>query len=126
VQLLKNFPTFYGTRTFIIVFTRALITETHKHIKLGVSSLFIFCLFMYCGVAPRGRSIERPLLINGHAYLAVSLLYNGQVDSNSYATEITDRCLGNRSTNRRPARGNGTIKRVEPTTEQLNVVSPMQ
>jgi hypothetical protein len=48
------------------------------------------------------------------------------VDSNSYATEITDRCLGNRSTNRRPARDSGTIKRVEPTTEQLNVVFPMQ
>jgi hypothetical protein len=74
----------------------------------------------YCGVAPRGRSIERPLLINGYAYLAVSLLDNGQVGNNSYATEITDRCLGNRSTNRRPARNNGTIKRVEPTTEQLN------
>jgi hypothetical protein len=26
----------------------------------------------YCGVAPRGSSIERPLLINGYAYLAVS------------------------------------------------------
>jgi hypothetical protein len=39
----------------------------------------------YCGVAPRGRSIERPLLINGYAYLAVLLLDNGQVDSNSYA-----------------------------------------
>jgi hypothetical protein len=77
-------------------------------------------------VAPRDRSIERPLLINGYAYLAVSLLDNGQVDSNSYATEIRDRCLGNRSTNRRPARDSGTIKRVEPTTEQLNVVSPMQ
>jgi hypothetical protein len=48
-------------------------------------------------VAPRVRSIERPLLINGYAYLAVSLLDNGQVDSNSYATEITDRCLGKRS-----------------------------
>jgi hypothetical protein len=40
-------------------------------------------LQMYCGVAPRGRSIERPLLINGYAYLAVSLPDNGQVDSNS-------------------------------------------
>jgi hypothetical protein len=58
--------------------------------------------------------------------LAVSLPDNGRVDSNSWATDITDRCLGNRSTNRRPARGNGEIKRVEPTTEQLNVVSPMQ
>jgi hypothetical protein len=38
---------------------------------------------MYCGVAPRGRSIERPLLINGYAYLAVSLPDNGLVDSNS-------------------------------------------
>jgi hypothetical protein len=66
------------------------------------------------------------LLINGYAYLAVSLLDNGQVDSNSYATDLTDRCLGNRSTNMRPARGSGTIKRVELTTEQLNVVSPMQ
>jgi hypothetical protein len=28
---------------------------------------------VYCGVAPRGHSIERPLLINGYAYLAVSL-----------------------------------------------------
>jgi hypothetical protein len=37
----------------------------------------------YCGVAPRGRSIERPLLINGYAYLAVSLLDNGRIDSNS-------------------------------------------
>jgi hypothetical protein len=74
---------------------------------------------IYCGVTPRGRSIERPLLINGYAYLAVLLLDNGQVDSNSYATDITDRCLGNRSTNRRPARDNGTIKRVQPTTEQL-------
>jgi hypothetical protein len=36
-----------------------------------------------CGVAPRGRSIERPLLINGYAYLAVSLPYNGLVASNS-------------------------------------------
>jgi hypothetical protein len=40
-------------------------------------------LIKYCGVAPRGRSIERPLLINGYAYLAVSLQDNGQVDSNS-------------------------------------------
>jgi hypothetical protein len=63
----------------------------------------------YSGVAPRGRSIERPLLINGYAYLAVSLPDNGPVDSNSKATDITDRCLGNRSTNMRPARGNGTI-----------------
>jgi hypothetical protein len=37
----------------------------------------------YCGVAPRGRSIERPLLINGYAYLAVSLQDKGQGDSNS-------------------------------------------
>jgi hypothetical protein len=37
----------------------------------------------YCGVAPRGRSIERPLLINGYAYLAVSFLDNGSVASNS-------------------------------------------
>jgi hypothetical protein len=37
----------------------------------------------HCGVAPRGRSIERPLLINGYAYLAVSLPDNGWVDSNS-------------------------------------------
>jgi hypothetical protein len=37
----------------------------------------------YCGVAPRGRSIERPLLINGYAYLAVSLPDNGPVASNS-------------------------------------------
>jgi hypothetical protein len=77
-------------------------------------------------VAPRGRSIKSPLLINGYAYLAISLPDNGRVDSNSYATDITDRYLGNRSTNRRPARGNGTIKRVEPSTEQLNVLSPMQ
>jgi hypothetical protein len=34
---------------------------------------------VYCGVAPRGR----PLLINGYAYLAVSLPDNGPVDSNS-------------------------------------------
>jgi hypothetical protein len=38
---------------------------------------------LYCGVAPRGRSIERPLLINGYAYLAVSLPDNGRVASNS-------------------------------------------
>jgi hypothetical protein len=38
---------------------------------------------IYCGVAPRGRSIERPLLINGYAYLAVLLPDNGPVDSNS-------------------------------------------
>jgi hypothetical protein len=88
--------------------------------------LYYYIFHLYCGVAPRGRNIERPLLINGHAYLAVSLLDNSHVDSNSYATEITDCCLGNRSTNRRPARSNGTIKRVESTTEQLNVVSPMQ
>jgi hypothetical protein len=37
----------------------------------------------YCGVAPRGRSIERPLLINGYAYLAGLLPDNGRVDSNS-------------------------------------------
>jgi hypothetical protein len=37
----------------------------------------------YCGVAPRGRSIERPLLINGYAYLAGPLPDNGRVDSNS-------------------------------------------
>jgi hypothetical protein len=37
----------------------------------------------YCGVAPRGRSIERPLLINGYAYLAVSLPDNGSVASNA-------------------------------------------
>jgi hypothetical protein len=37
----------------------------------------------YCGVAPRGRSIERPLLINGYAYLTISLQDNGQVDNNS-------------------------------------------
>jgi hypothetical protein len=30
-----------------------------------------------------GRGIERPLLINGYAYLAVSLPDNGPVDSNS-------------------------------------------
>jgi hypothetical protein len=28
-------------------------------------------LKIYCGVPPRARSIERPLLINGYAYLAV-------------------------------------------------------
>jgi hypothetical protein len=39
--------------------------------------------YIYCGVAPRGRSIERPLLINGYAYLAVSLPDKGPVDSNS-------------------------------------------
>jgi hypothetical protein len=72
---------------------------------------------IYCGVAPRGRSIERPLLINGYAYLAISLLDNGQVDSNFYATDLTDRCLGNRSTNRRPARDNGTIN---PLSRQRN------
>jgi hypothetical protein len=55
---------------------------------------FIFCYMfqstwdhheavIYCGVAPRGRSIERPLLINGYDYLAVSLPDNGPVDSNS-------------------------------------------
>jgi hypothetical protein len=31
----------------------------------------------YCVMAPRGHSIERPFLINGYAYLAVSLLING-------------------------------------------------
>jgi hypothetical protein len=36
-----------------------------------------------CGMVPRGSSIERPLLINGYAYLAVSLPDNGPVDSNS-------------------------------------------
>jgi hypothetical protein len=35
-----------------------------------------FCT--YCGVVPRGRSIQRPLLINGYAYLAVSLPDNGR------------------------------------------------
>jgi hypothetical protein len=60
-------------------------------------------IIIYCGVAPRGRSIERPLLINGYAYLAVSL-----PASNSLATDITDRCLGSRLKNRRPARGNGS------------------
>jgi hypothetical protein len=39
-------------------------------------------IVIYCGVAPRGRSIERPLLINGYAYLALSLPDNGRVDSN--------------------------------------------
>jgi hypothetical protein len=77
-------------------------------------------------------SIEHPLLINGYAYLAVSLLINGyaylagsllingyahlavslpdngSVASNAYATDITDRCLGSRLTNRRPDRGNGS------------------
>jgi hypothetical protein len=48
----------------------------YKRLKLGGGKA-------YCGVAPRGRSIERPLLINGYAYLAVSLLYNGSVASNS-------------------------------------------
>jgi hypothetical protein len=59
-------------------------------------TLFYFSSRMYCikikllilnilwrGEAPRGRSIERPLLINGYAYLAVSLPDNGPVDSNS-------------------------------------------
>jgi hypothetical protein len=36
-----------------------------------------------CGVAPRDRSKERPLLINGYAYLGVSLPDNGHVGSNS-------------------------------------------
>jgi hypothetical protein len=44
---------------------------------------FLSDAIKYCGVAPRGRSIERPLLIKGYAYLAVSLPDNGQVDSNS-------------------------------------------
>jgi hypothetical protein len=37
----------------------------------------------YCGMAPMGHSIERPLLINGYACLAVSLLISGLIDSNS-------------------------------------------
>jgi hypothetical protein len=123
-------PTF--ARHFL--FTKQQITCNSNSQFLVSSGQFSF-LFRsrqhgcYCGVAPRGRSIERPLLINGHAYLAVSLLINGyayiavslldngQVDSNSYATEITDRCLGNRSTNRRPAGDSGT---VNPLSRQRN------
>jgi hypothetical protein len=58
----------------------------------------------YCGVAPRGGNIERPLLINGYSYLEVSL---SDIASNSWATDLIDRCLGSRLTNR-PARGNGS------------------
>jgi hypothetical protein len=52
-------------------------------IKLQTYNIIEGILHIYCGVAPRGRSIERPLLINGYAYLAVSLPDNGPVYSNS-------------------------------------------
>jgi hypothetical protein len=29
-----------------------------------------YTILQYCGVAPKGRSIERPLLINGYASVA--------------------------------------------------------
>jgi hypothetical protein len=50
---------------------------------LSLGNLRTYSVKMYCGVAPRGHSIERPLLINGYAFLAVSLPDNGRVDSNS-------------------------------------------
>jgi hypothetical protein len=43
------------------------VLSAKKKSQLGRKKLYI-----YCGVALRGRSIERPLLINGYAYLAVS------------------------------------------------------
>jgi hypothetical protein len=57
VQLLKDFPAFYGTRRFITVFMRALhwslssarlilILPTHLH--LGLSSVFFIHLFAFC------------------------------------------------------------------------------
>jgi hypothetical protein len=51
--------------------------------RVLVSFFLILSKGWYCGVAPKGRSIERPLLINGYAYLAISLPDNGHVDSNS-------------------------------------------
>jgi hypothetical protein len=54
-------------------------------------------------MAPRGHSIERPLLINGYAYLAVSFPMQREG-----MRHITDRCLGSLLTNGRPARGNGS------------------
>jgi hypothetical protein len=35
VQLLKNFPAFYGTQRFITVFTRALLSTTSPEILYG-------------------------------------------------------------------------------------------
>jgi hypothetical protein len=40
-------------------------------VDYNYSSSEIESVCKYCGVAPRGRSIERPLLINGYAHLAV-------------------------------------------------------
>jgi hypothetical protein len=63
------------------------ITEYRDKCKVNLKWLehtpILLQSYKYCGVAARGRSIERPLLINGNAYLAVSLPDNGQVDSNS-------------------------------------------
>jgi hypothetical protein len=56
--------------------------EMHKKTSLRMKFEPSISL-IYGGVAPRGRSIERPLVINGYAYLAISLLDNGQVDYNS-------------------------------------------
>jgi hypothetical protein len=66
------------------IFSSVCIPRTFKeYVKRFLGKLKKHTVIMYCGVAPRGRSIERPLLINGYAYLAVSLPDNGRVDSNS-------------------------------------------
>jgi hypothetical protein len=69
LKILENFKNFH-------------ILLKNFHRALGLKILNIFDIFRN-----RGRSIERPLLINGYAYLAVSLLDNGQVDSDSYVKQ---------------------------------------
>jgi hypothetical protein len=67
---------------------------------------------VYCGVAPKGRSIERPLLINGYASSSGFIgndckptqrqLRNiGNMSEVHFLTNTIDRCLGDRSTNRK-------------------------
>jgi hypothetical protein len=74
--ILKLLISYYGFRhhssfiNFMYYFTKCSAIYGHHQVK-------------YCGVAPRGRSIERPLLINGYVYLAGSLPDNGHGDSNS-------------------------------------------
>jgi hypothetical protein len=83
LKLVKLDWNVWSTGVFWGTYNRLDYTEI-KSIKYGdhIWGNEQICL-VYCGVAPRGRSIERPLLINGYAYLAVSLPNNGKVDSNS-------------------------------------------
>jgi hypothetical protein len=80
VQLLKNFPAFYGTRRFIIVFTRALhwslfwarsIQPTPSH-PVSLRSILILSTHLRLGL-PSGLHHERRILIKFYMKL-ISLI----------------------------------------------------